>query len=204
MLGGAAYSSPDYLTDTVVIVTASTALGDISCELSISVTEVLPVEMSATVTEGEMSFREGDFFTFGGKGKVSVLVRYNNGVSETIAASDDIFFSAMEPLAAGQTEVEITLGEYKAVKATVPITVIPLEATEVVILTVPKTNYAVGETVSLDGLILLVTMDNGSVEPIPYNADGGFGCTPTVVAADTTRVTVTYAGFEVYFDIEVA
>ena len=203
VIGGTEYRSPDFLADSVVIVTATTALGTISAELTINVSEVLPVELVATVTEGELSFIEGEYFSFGGKGNVSIFVRYNNNTSETLVATDDLFFSDGEHLQAGQTSVKVTFGAYDAVKATIPVTVARNLPTAIDVLIAPKSTYAVGESVSLDGLILLATMTNGTFDQIPYSADGGFACTPTVVSSDTHRITVTYAGLETFFTIEV-
>ena len=203
VIGGAEYLSPDYVSDNVVLVTASTALGDITGELHITVSEVRPVEMTATVTEGELSFIEGELFSFGGKKNVSIFIRYNNGTSENIVATDDLFTSNGEVLEAGQTSIEVALGDYDAVKASVPITVIENVPTAIEVLVSPKTTYSVGESVVLDGLILLATMKNGFYEQISYSAEGGFTCTPSVIAADTRRITITYGGLETSFTIEV-
>ena len=201
-LNGMEYLSPDFATDDVVLVTATTALGEITGELKISVSEVLPVQMTATVTEGELSFLEGSDFSFGGKGNVSVFIRYNNGDTETVVATDDIFFAPSVPLEAGQTSVQVTLGDYDAVKATVPITVRPLEVESIQILSAPKRQYEAGEPVDLSGLILLVRLTGGASDQVLYSAESGITCTPTVVAADTIMITVHYQGCSATFALE--
>ena len=194
---GGTYERPFSVSDDVVIVTAPTSLGDVSCELEITVSEILPVEMTATVTSGTLSFLDGEAFSFGSTGNVSVFIRYNNGDTEEVVATDDRFFSTTDFLVLGQTSVEIMLGDYDAVKATVPVTVRAVEVRSLTILAAPKSVYTAGETVDLNGLILLATKENDDLEQVAWSEESGITYAPTVVAADTTRITITYGGCEI-------
>ena len=201
---GEEYFSPSAPEDDLVKVTAQTSLGTVTGEFRLTVKAVLPLSMTATVTEGSLTFSEGDIFTFGSARNVSVLVRFNNGTSETFVASDDVFYYSHEPLVAGQTKVTITYGDYAAVTAEVPVTVEAITVSSVSVLVTPvKTIYSAGESVDLEGLILLLEMSDFSRETAIYEAGGGFACSPAVVTESTRLITVTYQGFEASFEIEV-
>ena len=200
---GGAYDTPFASTDNVVVVTAKTSLGEISADLKITVLEVLPVELVATVTEGELTFFEGEPFSFGEAGNVIVRVRYNNGDVEDLVATDDLFSYEGERLAPGQSTVEITFLGYDAVKASVPVSVRPIGVTSIEILVAPKTEYAVGDAVDLTGLILLVTKENGDRMQFVWQGEG-VTFAPSFITSDIERIVVTYEGCEASFDVTVA
>ena len=63
-----------------------------------------------------------------------------------------------------------------------------------------NTSYFVGDTLNSEGLKLIAKYSDGSVEEI----DNGFYCIPSKLnKSGTQNITVTYAGFTTYFDVNV-
>ena len=195
------YTEPLYDSDDRVLVTAYTAYGEVSSELVLTVTEVLPVQMTAT---GNLTFFEGESFSFE-SGEITVTVLYNNEQEEVLTANGNRFSYEDEPLVFGQTGVEIWMGSYDAVKATVSVTVKRPAVESFRIVRLPtKWLYNAGESVELDGMILLVTLEANRTMVVEYDeTPEGIEASIDCVAADTESITVRYQGCEESYTIRV-
>ena len=81
------YASPQSEADNRVLVVAHTDYGNVSGETVLSVSDILPVELSAS---GELTFFEGEYFSFGAEGAITVAVVYNSGEGEVLTANEDL------------------------------------------------------------------------------------------------------------------
>ena len=126
-----------------------------------------------------------------------VTAKLTNGTSFT-APMTECTVTGFDSTKAGSCEVDV---KYEGAATTYPVTVNPLEITDVKISSKPRTSYAIGEKLDLTGGKLLVTYNNGSKKNVDMTADmvSGFDSS----AEGTCTLTVEYEGFSEEYNVTV-
>ena len=126
-----------------------------------------------------------------------LAVTYNNGKSETISEGFTCNPSTLET--AGKQKITIIYGD-KSTSFNVEVK--EVEIFDISIASVPETlSYYVGDTLSIEGLSILVTYNNGTTKTVT----NGFTCSPSTLNTEgTQKITVTYGGKTATFNVSVA
>ena len=194
--------------DNVVRVVASARYGEVGTTMTITVREIAPTSvtlLSPLTAEGALCFSEGESFSFYDEDAVSVRIEYNNGDTEVVGGSSDYLEYSEDPLTTEQTFVTVWVIGYPSLSVNIPVSVLAPTATGMVVLFSPTNcDYSVGDAVDLSGLKIRVSMSDGTTRTIEYSSESGITCSPDVIGAEDTSVTVHYLGFSSSFPISVA
>ena len=204
-VGGGEYLFPVGSGDNRVRVVANTSFGTIEKEITLSVTEVIPVSLTPVLRDGlSLTFFEDGFFSFPQEeGAITVTVKYNNDTEETLPGTEDYFCYGDDPLPKEQTSVRIWFLGYESVTCEIPIAVVEPTLVSVSVQIPPqKKDYRTGESIDLGGLILSCEYSDGNRKTVAYqDAASEITADPSLVDEDTHVVEVIYRGMRASFEI---
>ena len=124
-------------------------------------------------------------------------VVYESGRTGEIPVTAEML-TGLEPDRLGEQTVTIT---YEGFSCTVTINVIDDAITEIVLKTLPKTEYSEGEKFDITGAVIEVIHLSGKTEEVNVTEDMTEGCDTS--APGTKTVTITYAGKSCTFEVTV-
>ena len=203
--GGGAFSGKDYTKVEV-------GYAGLKLDVNITVSEsepVIPEALEVVSAPAKTEYEEGEMFNPAG---LSVKIKYSDGsygdeVAYGTANADQFTFNPTldTALKTSDEKVTVTYAEKTAdikIKVNKKTPVVPENPTveKVEIKANPaKTEYKAGETFDPSGLVLTVTMSDGTTKVVAYGPETAkdFSFNPslnTKLTADTKKVTVTYGG----------
>ncbi len=181
------YDDTTLTTDTTAVKVYATLKNNQECYTSvpISVTKKAVKKIEMTKSPDKSDYVEGETLNLDG---AEFKVTYNDDTTEVINNKYlNINYFAGSALTTDDTKVTVTYGDGSV---DVPVTVVSKQINSLAVINQPnKISYYVGESVDLTGAKVQATYNDGSTAVI---AD--YTSTPSIVAADTTKITVTKNG----------
>ncbi len=161
--------------------------------LDVTVEDVVLTGIAVKTNPSKTSYFVGDTLDTTG---LVLIATYNNGATKTVSGGFTCTPEMLET--AGTQEITVTYGD-KSTSFNVDVRAV--EISGISISSVPETlNYFVGDTLSTEGLAILVTYNNGTTKTVT----SGFTCTPTVLETEgTQKITVTYGEKTTSFNVSV-
>ncbi|MEI3163374.1 MAG: bacterial Ig-like domain-containing protein [Lachnospirales bacterium] len=181
------YDDTTLTTDTTAVKVYATLKNNQKCYTSvpISVTKKAVKKIEMTKSPDKSNYVEGETLNLDG---AEFTATYNDGTTEVINNKYlNINYSDGNALTTSDTTVNVSYGDGSV---DVPVTVVSKQINSLTVINQPnKISYYVGENIDLTGAKVQATFNDGSTAVI---AD--YTSTPSVIAADTTKITVTKNG----------
>ena len=167
--------------------------GGKTTSFNVTVENVVLTSIAVKTLPNNMTYYVGDTLDTTG---LTLTATYNNGTTKTITSGFTCTPTTLNT--AGTRKIDVTYG---GKTTSFSLTVGNVELVSIAVKTNPtKTSYYVGDTLDTTGLTLTATYNNGSTKTI----SSGFTCTPTTLnTAGTQKITVTYGGKTVTFNVNV-
>ncbi|MBP3697665.1 MAG: bacterial Ig-like domain-containing protein [Clostridia bacterium] len=168
--------------------------GGKTTSFNVTVENVVLTSVTIKTVPTKTSYFVGDTLDTSG---MTLTATYNNGTTKTVNGG---FTCTPEKLeTAGTQKITLTYGD-KSTSFNVEVKAV--EVSGISIASVPETlSYYVGDTLSTEGLSILVTYNNGTVETIT----SGFTCSHSTLNTEgAQKITVTYGGKTATFNVSVA
>lgn len=162
-------------------------------EFTVNVIDVLPSVVAIKTMPLNTEYFVGDTLSTEG---LTLSITYNNGKTETVSSGFTCTPTKLNT--AGTQKITVTYGG-KSISFNVNVKAV--EISDISIASVPETlSYYVGDTLSIKGLTILVSYNNGKTEIV----SSGFTCTPTILETEgTQKITVTYGNKSTSFNVSV-
>ena len=160
----------------------------------VNVENIALLSIAIKTNPTKTSYYVGDTLNTSG---LTLTATYNNGTTKTISSGFACTPTTLDAI--GTQMINVVYGE-KTAEFTVNVTAVSVSS--IAVKTMPlNTEYFVGDTLSMEGLTLTVTYNNGKTETV----SSGFTCTPTVLETEgTQKITVAYGGKTASFNVSVA
>ena len=153
-------------------------------------------DVALNSTDAKKDYFEGEELAISG---LSLTVTKNNGDSENVTVTADMV-SGFDSSTPGTQTITVS---YEGFKNTYSVKVTAIAITDVTLNSGDaKKDYFEGEELDISGLTLTVTKNNGDSENVTVTSDMVSGFDSSVPGTQT--VTVSYAGFENTFEVDIA
>lgn len=168
--------------------------GGKTTSFNVTVENVVLTSVAVKTVPAKTSYFVGDTLDTSG---LTLTATYNNGATKTVNGG---FACTPENLeTTGTQKITVAYGD-KSTSFNVEVKAV--EISGISIASVPETlSYYVGDTLSTEGLAILVTYNNGTTKTVT----NGFTCSPSTLNTEgTQKITVTYGGKTATFNVSVA
>lgn len=166
----------------------------VTCQITVEDQEITSITLDSSSAKTEYFI--GEAFDETG---LKASVQYNSGDEESVSSG---FTGKLDSSAAGKATVTVYYGGEQA--GTYSVTVKKAEVSSIRIVTLPNTALTEGESLSLSGLEIEATYNDGSTKNI-YAGDSALSCSPTTFKSTGAQtVTVSYGGKTTTFTVQIA